>query len=266
MSAASRWSIAREGRIAVLTYTHPPRNFMTFAALEELGRLVRSLGKDQEISMLMITGGLERDFIAHAELQDLVASGRGQPTESDYASSWVRAVRELEMVEQPVVAAINGQCWGGGLEIAAACSLRIAAASAHFAQAEVDIGVIPGGGGSQRLPRIVGRGRGIELVLSGRQFDASEAYAIGLVSAVLPDEDFLPHALEWCAPTARKSRNALVTAKRVMRDGLELPLPQALELERQAFEEIHASEGALRRQEKLIGIYRDQNPGYARPV
>jgi enoyl-CoA hydratase/carnithine racemase len=253
----------REGRIAVLTYTSPPRNFMTFAALEELGRLVRSLGEDDELSLLMITGGLERDFIAHAELRDLVASGRGEPTDGDYRGSWVRAVRELELVPQPVVAAINGQCWGGGLEIIAACSLRIAAASAHFAQAEVDIGVIPGGGGSQRLPRIVGRGRGVELVLSGRRFDAEEALAVGLVSAVLPDTDFRQHALEWCAPIARKSREALVAAKRVMREGFELPLPEALELEREAFEEIHATAGALRRQEKLIGIYREQNPGYA---
>jgi enoyl-CoA hydratase/carnithine racemase len=138
---------------------------------------------------------------------------------------------------QPVIAAVNGQAWGGGCELALACTMRVAAASAHFSQPEVTVGIIPGAGGTQRLPRVVGPGRAAELVLSGRVVDADEALRIGLVEAVLPDDDFLARAARWAQPIATKPRHAIVAAKRALVEGFDLPLADGLRVEGRLFVE-----------------------------
>src|SRR4029077_19962155 len=115
----------------------------------------------------------------------------------------------IETMPQPVVAAVNGQAWGGGCELSLACTLRLVAESGHFAQPEVNVGIIPGAGGTQRLPRLVGGGRGAELVLSGRVVRADEAVAIGLANALLPDDGFVDAAVAWAQPIASKPLSAL---------------------------------------------------------
>jgi enoyl-CoA hydratase/carnithine racemase len=148
---------------------------------------------------------------------------------------------------QPTVAAIDGQAWGGGCETALACTMRIGSERAHLGQPEVAIGIIPGSGGTQRLPRLVGAALGAELCLSGRIVDAAEAKRIGLLNDVLPTEGFVDHALAWCARIARHPAPAVFAAKQAVVEGLRLPLEDGLRLEVGLFLELNASDGAQQR-------------------
>src|SRR5262249_54194864 len=141
----------------------------------------------------------------------------------------------LESMPQPVVAAIDGQAWGGGCELSLACTLRVASDRAHMGQPEVAVGITPGGGGTQRLPRLVGAGPPAGLSLSGRASGADQAVRIGLVEAVPPRDDFLDRVLAWVEPIASKPRAAVRAAKRAIVDGLRLPLDEGLRLEGRLF-------------------------------
>jgi enoyl-CoA hydratase len=230
----STWELQRRGSVALATFTRPPRNLMSMAAMTELEALLRVVAADDSLNVLVLTGGIPGFFVAHADLEDLIRLGRGEAVDGD-PGSWSRALALLGSMPQPVVAAINGQAWGGGCELSLACTLRVASSSAHFAQPEVTVGIIPGAGGTQRLPRLIGPGRAAELVLSGRVVDADEALRIGLVQKVLPDNDFVEHALAWAMPIAQQPRHAVVAAKRALVDGLELPLVDGLRVEGRLF-------------------------------
>src|SRR5437764_1893486 len=186
------WSLQRrdDGRVAVLTFIRPPRNFMSFASMTELEPLLQDLAADESVNVVVLTGGLPGYFIAHADLDDLAAIGAGQPVEGD-PRAWGRVLTLLESMPQPVVAAVNGQAHGGGSELCWACTIRLIAQSGHFGQPEINVGIIPGAGGTQRLPRLIGAGRAADLVLTGRRVEATEALATGLAAAILPDENFV---------------------------------------------------------------------------
>lgn len=258
--AASSWTLERRGAVAVATFRRPPRNLMSMAAMTELEGLVERVAGDASVSVLVLTGGVPGFFVAHADTEDLARLGRGEGVEGD-PGSWSRTLARLESMDQPVVAAVNGQAWGGGCELALACTLRFAAASAHFGQPEVAVGIIPGAGGTQRLPRLVGPGRAAELVLSARIVDAGEAQRIGLVEGVLPDEDFLERALERVGTIANKPRGALVAAKRALVDGMRLPLEDGLRLEGGLFARCQASPEAVALEEQLNARYRSARDG-----
>jgi enoyl-CoA hydratase/carnithine racemase len=228
------WNLERRDQVAVATFSRPPRNLMSMAAMGELETLLGEVAEDDAITVLVITGGVPGFFIAHADLDDLVALGRGEQVEGD-PGSWSRAFHRIEEMPQPVVAAVNGQAWGGGCELCLASTLRVAAESAHFGQPEVVVGIIPGAGGTQRLPRLIGRGRAAELILSGRIIDASEAQRIGLVEQVLPDDGFVERVLDWVASIATKPRPAIVAAKRAIIEGLRMPFDEGLALEARLF-------------------------------
>ncbi|MCU0267327.1 MAG: enoyl-CoA hydratase/isomerase family protein [Acidimicrobiales bacterium] len=253
------WTLERHDRIAVATFTRPPRNLMSMAAMGELERLLDEVARDDSIHVLVLTGGVPGYFVAHADLDDLAALGRGEPVEGD-PGSWARAMALLESMPQPVVAAVNGQAWGGGCELSLACTLRVAAQSAHLGQPEVVVGIIPGAGGTQRLPRLIGAGRAASLVLTGRIVDAAEAERLGLVEAVLPDEDFLPAVLAWVEPMARHPRHAVVAAKRALVEGLRLPLEDGLRLESQLFIECQVRPETVAIQEQAADLERATPP------
>ena len=238
------WSVERHDRIAVATFTRPPRNFMSFAAMGELENTLTELAQDQSVTVVVLTGGVAGYFVAHADLDDLQRIGRGEPVEGD-PGSWGRTLTLIEAMPQPVVAAIDGQAWGGGCELALACTMRVASTAAHLGQPEVNVGIIPGAGGTQRLPRLIGAGRAADLILSGRIVDAGEALALGLVNAVLPVEGFLDHALEWAGQVAQRPRSAVVAAKRAIVEGLRLPFDEGLRLEGSLFIQLQAGEEAV---------------------
>jgi enoyl-CoA hydratase len=259
MDATSHWSLERDGAVAVATFRRPPRNLMTMGAMSELEALLGTVADDTDITVLVLTGGVPGYFVAHADLDDLAALGRGEPVEGD-PGSWARAFARLDSMPQVVVAAVNGQAWGGGCELSLACTLRVAATSAHFGQPEVAVGIIPGAGGTQRLPRLVGAGRAAELVLSARIIDATEAHRIGLVEAVLPDDDFVDHVRAWVEPIATKPRHAVVAAKRAIMDGLKGSLADGLALETRLFLECQLRPDTVAIQERAAAVERATDP------
>jgi enoyl-CoA hydratase/carnithine racemase len=233
-----RWQTSRHGTVAVLTYRREPENVLGFADLAELDDLLRRVGEDDGVSVVVLTGGLDGYFVAHADLADVEALVQDQPSSgagSYGPDQWGTTLQRLADIPQPVVAAVNGQAWGGGFELALACLMRVASASAHVRFVEVAHGAIPGAGGTQRLPRLVGMSVAARLVLGGELLTAQEAHAMGIVDAVLPDADFLDAVLAWVAPIANAPRHSVLAAKRALVDGAQLPLAQGLALEQQIF-------------------------------
>ena len=150
------WRSERRDRIAVATFSAPPRNFMTFADMTELEGLVGEIGQDETITVLVLASDVAGWFVAHGDLEDLLKLGRGEEIDGD-ALSWPRTLTRFGSMPQIVVAAINGQAGGGGLEMTLACTLRVVGPRARLTFVEVAIGLIPGGGGTQRLPRLMAR-------------------------------------------------------------------------------------------------------------
>jgi len=248
------WSVEQRDKIALATFSRPPRNFMSVAAMTELVGVLEELADDASVAVVVLTGGVPGYFVAHADLDDLTKLGRGEPVEGDLRS-WSRALGLLESMPQPTVAAINGQAHGGGCEISLACTLRLIAGSGHMGQPEVMVGIIPGAGGTQRLPRLIGSAKGAELILSGRAVRAEECVDIGLANAVLPDEGFVDHVVGWLQPIARQPRSALAAAKKAIVEGLHLPFVEGMRLESQLFIELQTGQEALDLQDKALDAY-----------
>ena len=236
--ATTTWHSQLTDGVVVLTYVRPPDNVIGFADLADLDRTLVHWADDERARVIVLTGGLEGTFVAHADLADVAALVDGRPTGPAGPDAWARALGRLATIPQPVIAAVNGQAWGGGCELALACTLRVAAQSAHFRFIEVANGAIPGAGGTQRLPRLIGFSRAARLVLAGERIDADRAAAIGLVDGVLPDADFLQHVFDWVAPIALQPRHSLVAAKTGPRRGPPSAAGGGLALEQRIFRDV----------------------------
>jgi enoyl-CoA hydratase/carnithine racemase len=254
-----QWQLERRGEIAVARFAAPPRNFMTFAGMSELEQLVTEVAADTSVTVLVLASETDGYFVAHGDLDDLLKLGRGEPFQGD-AASWPRTLRLFSTMPQVVVAAINGQAWGGGLEMSLACTLRVAGPRAHFALCEVGLGLIPGGGGTQRLPRLIGTGRAAELILSGRVVGPDEALQLGIVEHVESNEPFLDNVLSWLQGISRRPPASLRAAKRAIVDGIELPLEDGLALEGSLVGPLLADPVAIELQEQALVRYRDTPP------
>ncbi|MFJ7209642.1 enoyl-CoA hydratase/isomerase family protein [Streptomyces sp. NPDC098789] len=235
------WSARIHHNIAVLTFTRAPDNQLDLPSLEELATHLESLAdRRAEVSVIMLASGLDGIFIKHADPSILrrAAGGWAPPSEEGV---WQRCLDLLASVPQPTVAAVDGRAWGSGLETALACTLRIASDRSHFSQPEIRYGVIPNGGGTQRLPRLIGSGRAAEMILTGRVVQAEEAHRLGIVNAVLPTAGFKQQAIDWCAALVRHPVAALVAAKQAVHDGAGMPLADGLALECALFKEVVGS-------------------------
>lgn len=256
---AGPWKFQVEGAVAIATYHRPPRNLMTFGDMEQLRPWLESIAADPGVGAVMLSSGLAGYFVAHADLEELVALGEGRPASGD-PRSWYRTLRFIEEMPQPVVAAINGQAWGGGFELALACALRLATSVASFRFLEVDLGLMPGAGGVQRATRIAGAGRAADLVLNGSAVTAADALAMGLVTAILPKRGFEPAAREWCARLAAKPRRALFAAKKALVAGLYAGYDEALRNDGRMFATLMADPEALDLERATIERYRTELP------
>jgi enoyl-CoA hydratase len=232
----NHWTVERNGRIAVLTLNRPPINTISFVAVGELHAALCAIENDPEVSVVVLTGAVPGYFMAHADLEDIGRMARHEPPLGD-PDDFARTTAKLESMPQPTVAAVNGQAWGGGCELSLACTWRLAAQSAHFRLHEVSRGAIPGGGGTQRLPRLIGVARASVMILASRLVTADAALALGLADAVLPDAGFMRHVTEWLAPVAAQPPHALFAAKRAIIDGLRMPLELGLANEQRLFAE-----------------------------
>src|ERR671911_1687520 len=176
--------------VAIVTVNRPEKlNALNAAVIAELGDVADRIGKDPAIRGMILTGAGPKAFVAGADIGEI--AGQGPIDGKARALEGQRAFRRLERCGKPVIAAVNGFALGGGCELAMACHIRLAAEHARFGQPEVKLGIGPGYGGTARLPRLVGKGRALELLLTGGMIDAAEAYRIGLINRVLPADKLL---------------------------------------------------------------------------
>jgi enoyl-CoA hydratase len=227
--------------LALIAINRPEKlNALSGAVVAELLDAFERIAGEPSIRAAIITGAGEKAFAAGADINELVQLG---PFEAgEYALRGQRAFRLLETMGKPSVAAINGFALGGGLELAMACTVRFAADTARLGQPEVKLGIIPGYGGTQRLPRLVGRGRALELLLSGEPVTASEAHRIGLVNALVPQSELLNYSREWLIKTLANAPLALRMVMQAVDTGLNGGLEEGLRFEAAAFGVIAATE------------------------
>jgi len=220
--------------VALVTVNRPEKlNALSAAVIAELRDIFESIQSDSAVRAAIVTGAGEKAFVAGADIQELAALS---PVEMRAAARRGQAAfRLLETSSKPTVAAINGFALGGGLELAMACTVRFASENARLGQPEVKLGLIPGYGGSQRLPRLVGRGRALELLLSGDPIVAAEAHRIGLVNAVVPQAELLNYSRGWLAKVLANAPVAVALAMEMVDAGLESGLEEGLKLEAAAF-------------------------------
>lgn len=235
------WESELRDRVAVLRYVRPPDNLLGFADLAELDESLQRLGADERARVIVLTGGIPGYFAAHADLADVGALVHGGTTGPHGPDVWGRALARISAIPQPVIAAVNGQAWGGGFELALSCLLRVASPAAHFRFPEVADGAIPGAGGTQRLPRLIGLPMAARLVLSGELVTAEEAVRLGLAEALLPCDGFLDAVLDWAAPLAGQPRHSLAAAKRALLLSTQMTLDQGLAAEQDIFRAVLAS-------------------------
>ncbi len=240
--------------VTLLRLNRPPLNPLSSALLGELAEISATLAADASLKAVVVTGS-EKAFAAGADVSEFTADGAAA-----VVNAGIRAgLDALAAIPRPVIAAVNGFALGGGFELALACDLRVAADSARLGFPEIQLGIFPGGGGTQRVTRLVGPARAKELIWSGRHVRADEALALGLVDRVVPAAEVLETALDWAASLATGAVVAMGIAKRVVDNGLDGSLAAGLDLEGEGFVEVFGTDDAR------VGIrsFLDDGPGKA---
>ena len=235
-------TLEQRATAALVTLNRPDRrNALDRATVRELGRLGRELVADANVRACVLTGAGDRAFCAGADLKE--REGMSEAEVREMLDLYRTELAWLGTAPFPVVAAVNGAALGGGLELALTCDLRVAAAHAVLGLPETSLGIIPGAGGTQRLPRIVGTPRALELILLGRRLNAEEALDCGLVSRVTPaGTDVVGDTLAWLLPVLEGAPIAMRAALEAVRAAATLPLDAGLDAERAAYERCLASE------------------------
>jgi enoyl-CoA hydratase len=223
-----RYEVA-EG-VGTVTLNRPDvHNAMNDGMRRELTRCFSEVASNDEVHVIVVTGAGERAFSAGVDIREFVEPL--VPVRFREGRRRLDFRQAMDRCPQPIIAAIRGYAFGGGLELALACDIRIAGEDAQLGLTEINLAIIPGGGGTQRLPRLVGRGKALEMILTGARLPAVEALRIGLVERVVPAAEVLPTAMELARSLATKAPVALRYAKEAVVKGLELPLADGLRLE-----------------------------------
>jgi len=226
--------IERDGGVLVVTINRPEKlNALNTRTVTEIGQVMEEASSDSAVHVVVLTGSGEKSFVAGADINELAVqtpvSGR------EHARSGQRVFDRIERLGKPVIAAVNGFALGGGCELAMACTLRIASDTAKFGQPEINLGLIPGYAGSQRLPRLVGRGRALEMLLTGAQITADEAHRIGLVNKVVPAASLMTEARALAHALAAKAPVAVRYILEAVAGGLEMSFSDAQDYEATLF-------------------------------
>jgi len=236
-------STERDGMVAVVTIDHPPVNALSAPLLEELEAELVALDADEGVRAIVLKGAGERAFVAGADISEF-PSLREAPTQQNGGSA--RGIQKLgarmDVARTPFVAAIHGFCLGGGLELAMCCDIRVCSEEAQLGQPEIKLGLIPGGGGTQRLPRLVGLGRALLLNLTGDFVDAATAYEWGLVEKVVPRDELLETAVGIARTIASRSPVSVAVLRELARTTRDLPLEEGLRREADGFRRCLESE------------------------
>jgi enoyl-CoA hydratase len=246
----------QDGGVVVLRLTNPPMNALSGALLAELRDAALACAQDAQCKAVVVAGAGDRAFAAGAEISEFGDEAAARAI----AEGFRDACAALEAIPRPVIAAIHGYALGGGLEVALACDLRVAGETARLGQPEILLGIIPGGGGTQRLPRLIGPARAKELIWSGRQMRADEALAIGLVDRVVSPGEEEHVAVHWAQEFGAGAVVAMGLAKRAINDGLDVPLTQGIDVEREVFVEVFGTEDATTGVQSFL----EKGPGKAK--
>lgn len=218
--------VERDNGVLVVTINRPEKlNALNAKTINELGQVMQEARTEAAVRVVIITGAGEKSFVAGADISELAVqtpvSGR------EHARLGQTVFDRIESLGKPVIAAVNGFALGGGCELAMACTIRLAADTARFGQPEINLGLIPGYAGSQRLPRLVGRGRALELLLTGMQIGADEAHRIGLVNRVVPAAQLMTEARALAETLASKAPVAVRYILDAVAGGLEMSMQDA---------------------------------------
>jgi enoyl-CoA hydratase/carnithine racemase len=221
---------AVEDRVAIITLDHPPVNAFNAQTVQDLDAALDMALEDESVKVVIVTGAGQMAFAAGADVGEI-----NQIRDADHAEELLRAghsvFAKIEASTKPVIAAINGICLGGGLETAMACHMRVAGDRARIGQPEINLGIIPGWGGTQRLQRIIGPSKAAEMILTGDTITAQEAYRLGLINKVVPMGDVLKEAKGLARKIASKSAVAVGCAMEAIERGRHLRLAEAMEVE-----------------------------------
>lgn len=226
-------NVKKEGRIATVTFCAPSkRNALTPRFLEEYASLLGELEEDSEISVVILTG-TGKVFIAGADISAM--ADMDAQTAAQYAYNTTKLYQAMEASGKIYIAAVNGYALGGGCELALACDLRVASPMARFGLPETGLGIIPGGGGTQRLPRLIGMARAKELVYTGKIIDAEKAARVGLIDQVTQPDTLLEEAKALAELVLKNSRYAVGLSKQALNAGIQRELTLAIDMEREIF-------------------------------
>jgi enoyl-CoA hydratase len=249
--------VERQDLVAVITIDRPEkRNALSAAVRSELAAALNELRPADDVRVIIFTGAGDGAFVAGADIAEFAER---TPLEQRAAMTGQRVFDEIAEYPKPTIAMINGFALGGGCELALACDIRVASDTARLGQPEVNLGIIPGGGGTQRLPRLVGTGQAMRLILSGEIVDAAEALRIGLVDLVAPSAELRGRTMELANTIAGKSPVALRMAKAAVRAAAEMPLSAGLAYETELFVTCFASDD---KQEGVEAFLEKRSPDF----
>jgi enoyl-CoA hydratase/carnithine racemase len=237
-------STQRDGAVAIVTIDHPPVNALSAALLDELEAEIDRLDADDEVRAIVLRGAGDRAFVAGADISEFpsLREAAREAQERGSARGIQKLGARMDAARTPFIAAIHGFCLGGGLELAMCCDIRVCSDDAQLGQPEIKLGLIPGGGGTQRLPRLVGIGRAQLLNLTGDFVDARTAYDWGLVEKVVPREELLSAAVGIARTIAERSPFAVAVLRELARTTRDLPLEEGLRREAEGFRRCLESE------------------------
>jgi enoyl-CoA hydratase len=232
---------ARFDRTLVLTIDNPPVNVLSRPVLEMLGARLREAQADEAVRSVVLTGGAEKAFAAGANIREMAPMGPAEAFEHGRLGQGL--TRTIERLPLPVIAAVHGVCYGGGCEIALACDFILASDDAQFGQPEINLGIMPGWGGTRRLPRRIGATRARQWILTGRPVRASEAAEAGLVDRVVPRPELLPAALALGEELAQKPPLALAAAKYALLEAIDPNIDAGLAIELELWARLFGTPG-----------------------
>ena len=239
-----------ETDIAILTINRPKAlNALNSQVLDELDKVLESIDTEK-IHALIITGAGEKSFVAGADIAEMSTLTKAQGAE--FSKKGNDVFRKIETFPIPVIAAINGFALGGGCEISMSCDIRICSDNAIFGQPEVGLGITPGFGGTQRLARLVGLGMAKQMIFTGQNIKAEEAYRIGLVNAVYPQQELLNEAKKLATTIAKNGANAIKNSKKAINDGYQMEIDKAIQIEEQLFGECFQSDEQVIRMKNFL--------------
>ncbi|MDP9110938.1 MAG: enoyl-CoA hydratase-related protein [Candidatus Eremiobacteraeota bacterium] len=233
--------VVETGPVTTITINTPPANTLSAKTLSELSAAFDSIESDDAIRAVIITGAGQYVFIGGADINEFIELAKDGAAALAAMKRGADLFTRIETFCKPVIAAINGVCAGGGCELAMACDIRIMAETAKIGQPEIKLGIIPGWGGTQRLPQLVGRGRALMMMFSGDMISAAEAAAYGLINEAVPDNQVLSKAKNVAKMLAAQAPLALAAIKRAVKTGLDEGLERGIEAERSAMSALFGS-------------------------